>query len=688
MLERLSLTNNAAKFPQKCSIQLKLAINRMRLHRTKKLEEGNRHKKQIADLLATDKEQLARVKTVSVIFEDYMIEALNMVEVYCETIVSRAQLLSAQKTCPLELKDAVCNIIYCAPYLAMEELTKLRKAFIKRYGKDFPMDCERNGYLNEKLISRLQHNPPDEALINYYLSAIAKKHNIDWEVPVGMLPTSILTPQPGAQQPQFPTYGYPPMSGQPGAQGPPPTSPPQPHHAPPSAVYYPAPGQFPASPSSPTFPPAHFTQGGMQQGGMSQGTSAIPSADSVDDLEARFRALSGQPGGGDGGGGGNLQSLQHGAVVQNSQPMPDFLDELDSMWKQSASAARAVEPALARVDAALAELEASARSVGAGKLLARSAVPPTNDEAAAALAAAVEALRQATSGLSSEAANGRPIGDKALTLAQALARLSDLSVEAAAQLASVDAQASALRAVRASLESGRVLLAAAEATGASPHDPSLRDRLGQASAGVAAAVKSLFAIHQQARQQQQQPAPQPSASSSSSADEAARAEIMKAAQALIAAATQLHETSTGAAPRKPPAGPKTGGWEDLAYDLGGLPPGLIPPAQHIAGAAGALLAAAAECQAERVQAMSTGPHYHADPAWTNGLVSASRAVTSTTFHALRLAVAVGKGEADLPTLQAALRAESAATELDKARGDLHGMRKQRYEGGAGGRPSS
>jgi hypothetical protein len=29
------------------------------------------------------------------------------------------------RTCPLELKDAVCNIIYCAPYLAMEELTKV-----------------------------------------------------------------------------------------------------------------------------------------------------------------------------------------------------------------------------------------------------------------------------------------------------------------------------------------------------------------------------------------------------------------------------------------------------------------------------------------------------------------------------------------------------------------------------------
>jgi hypothetical protein len=32
------------------------------LHRTKKLEEGNRHKKEIAELLKAEKEQLARVK--------------------------------------------------------------------------------------------------------------------------------------------------------------------------------------------------------------------------------------------------------------------------------------------------------------------------------------------------------------------------------------------------------------------------------------------------------------------------------------------------------------------------------------------------------------------------------------------------------------------------------------------------
>jgi hypothetical protein len=64
----------------------------------------------------------------------------------------------------------------------------------------------------------------------------------------------------------------------------------------------------------------------------------------------------------------------------------------------------------------------------------------STDEAAASLAAAVEALRQATAGLSSEAANGRPIGDRAMALAQSLTRLSNLSIEAASHLQSADAQ--------------------------------------------------------------------------------------------------------------------------------------------------------------------------------------------------------------------------------------------------------
>jgi len=55
------------------------------------------------------------------------------------------------------------------------------------------LECEQNGYLNQKLVTRLQHKPPDEALINFYLSAIAKKHNIDWGIPVRWPVISLLT---------------------------------------------------------------------------------------------------------------------------------------------------------------------------------------------------------------------------------------------------------------------------------------------------------------------------------------------------------------------------------------------------------------------------------------------------------------------------------------------------------------
>jgi len=705
MLERLNLTSQSAQFPQKCSIQLKLGINRLRLHRTKKLEEGNRQKKEIAELLQAEKEQLARVKVTTVIFDDYMIEALNIVEVYCETILARAQLLSVQKVCPSDLKEAVCNIIYAAPYLAMEETTKLRAAFIKRYGKDFMLECEQNGYLNQKLVTRLQHKPPDEALINFYLSAIAKKHNIDWGIPVGTLPTTLPTPQPTPEPIHFPT----PFDQQP--------------HGPSTSLYHVGPGQFPASAAPP---------GGE---------------DEVDALEARLRALAGI----------QTPSSMPGAIVQSPQSIPDDLDELDSMWKNTA--VQRVNPALAEVDEVLSQLDATFQSVSAGRLLSAS---PASENALADLAAAVEALRQATGSLSSEAANGKPISDQAQTFAYALARLADLSIAAASRLPDAQSQAAALRAIRAAVESGRTLIAAAEALSASPNDPSLRDRLGKATAGVAAAVKALLYMHQQPAASRAPPATQ-AVAQVHSADEAARVEIMQAAQALIAAATQLHEAATGA-PRRQEPDPNLGDWwNSIGDDLHNLPPTLIPPAQLIASAAGALLAAAADCQAERVQTLSSGKNYHPDPTWTEGLVSASRAVTSATFHALKLAVAVGKGQADIQMLQAALQAAAGASaqlvaasrakadpsshslhalikasanlslatsklvaaattlrpvsnrpnvasnaatltqaqaeeieqrarilrleqELENARGELHGLHKQRYAQGSGGRP--
>lgn len=88
--------------------------------------------------------------------------------------------------------------------------------------------------------------------------------------------------------------------------------------------------------------------------------------DEVDALEARFRALSG--------------GTTPGGAVQSPQRMPDFLDELDTMWKNSAAegaAAKAssVGPVLAQVDSVLTELDASYQAVSFGQLLPRKPAP-------------------------------------------------------------------------------------------------------------------------------------------------------------------------------------------------------------------------------------------------------------------------------------------------------------------------
>ncbi|KYQ96675.1 actin domain-containing protein [Tieghemostelium lacteum] len=163
---------------------LKLANSRLVLHKNKSAEQSSLHKKEIADLLSLGKEEQARVKTVGVINEDYHTEVLGMLLIYCETLANRVRSLEGLKICPPDLKEAVCSIIYSSPYLDKQvELYKIRKRFIEKFGKKFPEECVDCCCVNPKIIHRLSNKGPEESLVNYYLANIAKKHNIDWDVP-------------------------------------------------------------------------------------------------------------------------------------------------------------------------------------------------------------------------------------------------------------------------------------------------------------------------------------------------------------------------------------------------------------------------------------------------------------------------------------------------------------------------
>ncbi|KAF2069188.1 hypothetical protein CYY_009488 [Polysphondylium violaceum] len=166
------------------SMLLKLANSRLVLHKNKNFEQSNVHKKEIAELLSLGKEEQARVKTVAVINEDYHTEVLGILIIYCETLANRIRALEGLKICPPDLKEAVCSIIFASPYLEKQvELYKIRKRMIEKFGKKFPEECIDCCCINPKIVHRLSNKPPNDSLIDYYMSNIAKKHNIEWETP-------------------------------------------------------------------------------------------------------------------------------------------------------------------------------------------------------------------------------------------------------------------------------------------------------------------------------------------------------------------------------------------------------------------------------------------------------------------------------------------------------------------------
>jgi hypothetical protein len=78
------------------------------------------------------------------------------------------------------MKEAVCSVIYAAPFLENSpELVKVRALFLAKYGGQFPQECVNSCCVNKKVKDGLARNMPDEALISYYLSNIQDAHNLE-----------------------------------------------------------------------------------------------------------------------------------------------------------------------------------------------------------------------------------------------------------------------------------------------------------------------------------------------------------------------------------------------------------------------------------------------------------------------------------------------------------------------------
>lgn len=180
--------------------QLKLAISRIKLQKNKKDNNIKNNKREIAELLRNGKDESARIKVENIIREDFVIEAYEILELFCELLLARLGVIQISKDCPPDIREAVCTIIYAAPRTDIKELGQIREQLIHKFGKEFGMASMSNkeNCVNPRVVHKLSIQTPENYIVFQYLNEIAKSFGLEWKhdlvpEPIGATPGQ---PQP------------------------------------------------------------------------------------------------------------------------------------------------------------------------------------------------------------------------------------------------------------------------------------------------------------------------------------------------------------------------------------------------------------------------------------------------------------------------------------------------------------
>ncbi|KAL6844631.1 hypothetical protein ACP4OV_025290 [Aristida adscensionis] len=169
----------------KCKTEARMAAARMKLLRNRREAQVRQMRRDVAALLRDRQEDTARIRVEHVIREQNIMAANEIIELFCELIVTRLPIIAKQKECPADLKEGICSLIFAAPRCSeLPELGRMRDIFEKKYGKDFvsaAVDLRPDAAVNNLLIEKLSVKKPSGQTKLKILKEIAKEHQIDWD---------------------------------------------------------------------------------------------------------------------------------------------------------------------------------------------------------------------------------------------------------------------------------------------------------------------------------------------------------------------------------------------------------------------------------------------------------------------------------------------------------------------------
>jgi len=165
----------------RCKAQLQMVVGRKRLQKNKKEIANKATRKAVAELLAADKLENAAIKVESVLQEEALLKAFELVELYAELLAVRMPLIDKEKTCPEDMREAVASLVFAAPTLSdLPELLVIRKELAAKYTKEWVQETTPM-YLNPDMREWLTVRTPDPAVKFERMQAIAEEYKIEWD---------------------------------------------------------------------------------------------------------------------------------------------------------------------------------------------------------------------------------------------------------------------------------------------------------------------------------------------------------------------------------------------------------------------------------------------------------------------------------------------------------------------------
>ena len=123
----------------------------------KKTELAQKSRKEIGEYLNNGKHERAKIRVEHIIREDYLVEAMELVEMYCDLLITRFGLIEQVKTLDDGLAEAVSSLLWVAPRLQTDisELKVVSDLLTQKYGKQYAQAARDNQLptISEKLVS-------------------------------------------------------------------------------------------------------------------------------------------------------------------------------------------------------------------------------------------------------------------------------------------------------------------------------------------------------------------------------------------------------------------------------------------------------------------------------------------------------------------------------------------------------